>query len=195
MTSGRAVQRPSDLHGLPMVPSRRWAPAVEWNARVAIPRGLADAWSNEPSCERTEQWLALIWIIQPRGLLPGRDANGAVPHGQVGVVECHQRQASRGTVRLSTYNNSFGSTVCNWVGGVLGSNLCRVLLATSVVHSGAVPTAPLGAAANEPTIASTMTLRHACRSSQVVTRRGRPRCDQRPANQGPTAPEDTASYR
>jgi hypothetical protein len=40
----------------------------------------------------------------------------------------------------SAYNNSFGSTVCNWVGGVLGSNLCRVLLATSVVHSGAYRT-------------------------------------------------------
>ena len=44
----------------------------------------------------------------------------------------------------SAYNNSFGSTVCNWVGGVLGANLCRVLLATSVVHSGAAPTAPPG---------------------------------------------------
>ena len=94
-----------------MVPSRRWAPAVEWNARLAIPCGLADAWSNEPSCERTEQWLALIWIIQPRGRPPGRDANGVVPHGQIGVGECHQRQAFRGTVRIGWYPTAARATL------------------------------------------------------------------------------------
>lgn len=95
----------------------------------------------------------------------------------------------------SSYNNSFGSTGCNWVGGVLDSNLCRVLLATSVVHSGAYRT-PSGCGYQR-----TNSRQHDELSGMRAARHGlrpggaRSRWDQRPANQGPTAPEDAASYR